>query len=43
MFPMLVEEELEDWPEKNLRKRKWVCIKTSKIKRKLYICEILTF
>lgn len=26
MFPMLVKNQLEDWPEKNIRKRKWVCI-----------------
>lgn len=26
MFPLLVKEELEVWPEKNLRERKWVCV-----------------
>lgn len=26
MFPLLVEEELEFWPEKNIRRRIWVCI-----------------
>ncbi|XVF09418.1 hypothetical protein REPUB_Repub07fG0091100 [Reevesia pubescens] len=26
MFPMLVEREFDCWPEKNIRKRKWVCI-----------------
>lgn len=24
MFPLLVTEELEDWPEKTVRKRLWV-------------------
>ncbi|XVE63939.1 hypothetical protein DITRI_Ditri07aG0060900 [Diplodiscus trichospermus] len=25
MFPLLVKEELDHWPEKNIRQRKWVC------------------
>lgn len=26
MFPMLVSKELDNWPEMNLRKRKWVSL-----------------
>ena len=26
MFPLLVKEELELWPEKNVRERKWVSV-----------------
>lgn len=26
MFPLLVKEQLESWPEKNVRQRRWVCI-----------------
>ncbi|XVF50418.1 hypothetical protein PTKIN_Ptkin04bG0098200 [Pterospermum kingtungense] len=26
MFPMLVTQELDGWPEKNIRKRKWVTV-----------------
>lgn len=25
MFPLLVQEQLAEWPEKNVRSRKWVC------------------
>jgi hypothetical protein len=25
MFPLLVQEQLEFWPEQNLRQRTWVC------------------
>ncbi|XWS50861.1 hypothetical protein CRYUN_Cryun12cG0125900 [Craigia yunnanensis] len=30
MFPLLVEQELDRWPEKNIRKRKWVTIAKAK-------------
>jgi len=26
LFPMMVSQELDDWPEKNQRKRKWMAI-----------------
>ena len=26
MFPLHVKEELNDWPEKNIRKREWVSL-----------------
>lgn len=26
MFPMFVKEQLDTWPEKNLRRRIWVCL-----------------
>jgi hypothetical protein len=26
MFPLLVKKELDCWPEKNIRKRRWVCV-----------------
>ncbi|XP_065851317.1 nudix hydrolase 4 [Euphorbia lathyris] len=27
MFPMLVQKQLDHWPEKNIRKRRWVSVK----------------
>ncbi|KAE8676148.1 Nudix hydrolase 21 [Hibiscus syriacus] len=30
MFPLLVKQELDQWPEKNIRKREWVCISLKK-------------
>lgn len=29
MFPLCVKEELEFWPEKNNRQRKWVCLRAT--------------
>ena len=26
MFPLLVKKELDQWPEQNIRQRKWVCV-----------------
>ncbi|GKV05231.1 hypothetical protein SLEP1_g17264 [Rubroshorea leprosula] len=26
MFPLLVDRELDCWPEKNIRKRRWVTV-----------------
>ncbi|XP_057970271.1 nudix hydrolase 18, mitochondrial-like [Malania oleifera] len=30
MFPLLVEEELNSWPEKNLRQRKWMSVEEAR-------------
>ncbi|XP_048228388.1 nudix hydrolase 18, mitochondrial-like [Ricinus communis] len=30
MFPLLVEKQLELWPEKNVRKRRWVTVKEAR-------------
>ncbi|XP_050220366.1 nudix hydrolase 18, mitochondrial-like [Mercurialis annua] len=30
MFPLLVQKQLEYWPEKNIRKRKWVSVKEAR-------------
>lgn len=30
MFPLLVDKELEDWPEKAIRQRQWVGFKMKK-------------
>ena len=29
MFSLLVQKQLELWPEKNIRKRRWVCLNLS--------------
>ncbi|KAK4280665.1 hypothetical protein QN277_012261 [Acacia crassicarpa] len=30
MFPLLVKKQLEDWPEKNIRKRRWLSVAEAK-------------
>ncbi|KAF7822197.1 nudix hydrolase 18, mitochondrial-like [Senna tora] len=30
MFPLLVKQQLEDWPEKNIRKRRWMTVAEAK-------------
>ncbi|XP_054788016.1 nudix hydrolase 18, mitochondrial-like [Prosopis cineraria] len=30
MFPLLVKQQLEDWPEKNIRKRRWMSVAEAK-------------
>ncbi|KAI4347287.1 hypothetical protein L6164_008109 [Bauhinia variegata] len=30
MFPLLVTKQLEDWPEKNIRKRRWISVAEAK-------------
>ncbi|XP_028805466.1 nudix hydrolase 18, mitochondrial [Neltuma alba] len=30
MFPLLVKNQLEDWPEKNIRKRRWLTVAEAK-------------
>lgn len=34
MFPLLVKEQLESWPEKGIRQRKWVSVREARI-----VCE----
>jgi len=37
MFPLLVDQELDHWPEKDFRKRKWVRIIPSFLEHLLFL------
>ena len=38
MFPLLVNEQLDLWPEQNIRQRKWVCVLLFTLKNSM-ICD----